>query len=103
MARLTCSFISYSLARTVEITIIIPSLTCPEVNMANPCHIPKAKYPVLYLLHGGWNDYSAWTSYTNIELFAEEHNIAVALFRVRIEPLRTIPAKVSPKRITALS
>ena len=30
-------------------------------------HTPKAKYPVLYLLHGGNNDYSTWLRYTSIE------------------------------------
>lgn len=92
MARFTCSFISYSLARTIEMTVIVPSLTCPETMMPNPCHIPKAKYPVLYLLHGGWNDYTAWTSYTNIEFFAEEHNIAVAIFSGENKTFRNHPS-----------
>lgn len=92
MARFTCSFISYSLARSIEMTVIVPSLTCPETCAPNPCHTPKADYPILYLLHGGWNDFNAWTSYTNIEFFAEEHNIAVAIFSGENQAFKNQPS-----------
>lgn len=83
MAKFQCNVISYTLMRTVDITVIIPSPTIPEaMGMADkkPTHKPKAQYPVLYLLHGFGNNHATWSGYTNVELFAEERNIAVVMF-----------------------
>ena len=61
MAKLVCNFISYALKRTVDITVVLPSVTIPEAmqlpmpgkeNPVPPTHEVKEKYPVLYLLHG---------------------------------------------------
>ena len=60
MAKLVCNFISYALKRTVDITVVLPSVTIPEAmqlpmpgkeNPVPPTHEVKEKYPVLYLLH----------------------------------------------------
>ena len=82
MAKFVCNFISYVLKRTVDITVIIPSPTIPEsmglaLDGTKPSHKKPEKYPVLYLLHGYGNNHAQWTGYTNVELFAEERNIAV--------------------------
>ena len=98
MAKFTCNFISYTLMRTVDITVVIPSVTIPEsmglvsnkevkdVDSATEGmmdkaplakHTKDAKYPVIYLLHGMGNNHAQWTGYTNVELFAEERNIAI--------------------------
>ena len=83
MAKLVCNFISYALKRTVDITVVLPSVTIPEAmqlpmpgkeNPVPPTHEVKEKYPVLYLLHGMGNNHAQWTGYTNVELFAEERN-----------------------------
>lgn len=82
MARFECHVISYVLERTVDITVIIPSVTIPEAmawKEKYPSHIVKEAYPVLYLLHGRGGNHTAWCSYSNIELFAEERNIAVVM------------------------
>ena len=85
MAKFTCNFISYTLKRTVDITVIIPSVTIPEsmgMTLAEgkkPRHQKADKYPVLYLLHGMGNNHAQWTGYTNVELFAEERNMAVVM------------------------
>lgn len=82
MAKFTCNFISYVLTRTVDITVIIPSVTIPEaMNEKNKrvTHNTGHKYPVLYLLHGMGNNHATWTGYSNIELYAEERNIAVVM------------------------
>lgn len=104
MAKFNCNFISYTLTRTVDITVVIPSVTIPEAMAAGPgvldavsendretdrdgipagipfpSHRKKEKYPVLYLLHGMGNNHATWTGYTNIEMFAEERNIAVVM------------------------
>ncbi len=82
MAKLTCSVISYTLLRTVDITVVIPTVTIPGsmgMDGQKPRHTPEYKFPVLYLLHGMGNDHSGWTAYTNVEFFAEERNIAVVM------------------------
>lgn len=83
MAKFTCNFISYTLKRTVDITVVLPTVTIPgSMGMGVPAgemprHTPKEKYPVLYLLHGMGNNHATWTGYTNVEMFAEERQIAV--------------------------
>ena len=82
MAKFNCNFISYTLKRTVDITVVIPTPTIPEslgLSEVKPVHTPKEKYPVLYLLHGFGNNHATWSGYSNVELFAEERNIAVVM------------------------
>jgi len=99
MAKFTCNFISYTLKRTVDITVVVPSVTIPESlgMVADPKvlesldlevdnegvtinrHSKEHKYPVLYMLHGYGNNHATWTGYTNIELYAEERNIAIVM------------------------
>ena len=82
MARFVCNVISYTLGRTVDITVVIPTPTFPEavgLTGVTPKHTPSAPYPVLYLLHGGGNNHATWTGYTNVEFYAEERNIAVVM------------------------
>ncbi|MBD5395485.1 MAG: hypothetical protein HDR23_06710 [Lachnospiraceae bacterium] len=74
MSQCTCNFLSYTLARSVTINVVIPG---PVFSDASPTHIPKAPYPVLYLLHGGWGNENIWLRYTAIERYAEERQIAV--------------------------
>ena len=82
MAKFICNMISYTLQRTVDITVIIPSPTIPEsmgMGPGKPSHVPKADYPVLYLLHGFGNNHATWSGYSNVELYAEEQNLAVVM------------------------
>ena len=66
MAKFECNVISYTLKRTVDITVIIPSVTIPEAmqiempgvrKLEKPTHQIQEKYPVLYLLHGYGNNH----------------------------------------------
>jgi putative tributyrin esterase len=82
MARFVCNVISYTLRRTVDITVIIPTPTFPDaagLTGVTPKHTPSVPYPVLYLLHGGGNNHATWTGYANVEFYAEERNIAVVM------------------------
>jgi len=82
MAKYQVNFISYTLKRAVDITVVVPSVTIPgSMGMGGqkPTHVPKAKYPVLYLLHGFGNNHATWGGYSNVEFFAEERNIAVVM------------------------
>lgn len=80
MANFTCNFISYTMRRAITVNVIIPSITSTEGEVATATHKPRWKYPVLYLLHGYWNDCNSWQSYTSIERYAEERRIAVVTF-----------------------
>ena len=81
MAKVVCNFLSYSLNRAVDITVVLPSVTCPEAmglpGQAKATHQLPAKFPVVYLLHGFANNHAQWTGYTNVELYAEERRIAI--------------------------
>ena len=80
MAKFTCDFISYTLKRTVDITVIVPTVTIPEsmgLTDGKCLHTPDDKYPVLYLFHGMGNNHNTWTGYTKVEMYAEERQIAV--------------------------
>lgn len=82
MARFEVKFISYTLKRSVDLTVVIPSVTVPDsfgMDGKAPSHAVVDKYPVLYLLHGMGNHHGDWSSYSNIEFFAEERNIAVVM------------------------
>ena len=92
MAKFTCNFISYTLQRTVDITVVVPTPTFPEASCwcrrnessesghkKFPIHTSEHKYPVIYLLHGYGNNHATWTDYTNAELYAEERNIALVM------------------------
>lgn len=94
MARFECNVISYVLQRTVDITVVVPSVTIPEALAAlekRPSHTVKEKYPVLYLLHGMGNNHATWCGYSNIEMFAEERNIAVVMISGENKFYRTAP------------
>ena len=81
MAKIQCNVISYTLMRTVDIDIILPSVTIPESMMkqGGVHHDYSQKLPVLYLLHGFGNNHAQWCGYTNVELYAEERQIAVVM------------------------
>lgn len=81
MARMSCNVISYTLKRTVNIEIVLPTVTIPEalMNEGKVHHNYPAPFPVLYLLHGYGNNEKQWTGYSNVELYAEERQIAVVM------------------------
>lgn len=81
MAKIQCNVISYTLQRTVDIDVILPSVTIPEsmFNKGKVHHDYSKKLPVLYLLHGFGNNHAQWCGYTNVELYAEERQIAVVM------------------------
>ena len=79
MANIKVNFLSYTLHRAVDLTVIIPTMCFSEMMQPNPAHIKDAKYPVLYLLHGYGNNHATWNGYTSVELYAEERNMAVVM------------------------
>lgn len=94
MAKFQCNMISYVLNRAVDITVIIPTVTIPEsMGMTGeaPTHVIKEKYPVLYLLHGMGNNHATWNGYSNVELFAEEQQLAVVMISGENKAYRKVP------------
>ena len=81
MAKITCNMISYTLKRTVDLTIVVPTVTIPgSMGPAESLKYQgKPKYPVLYLFHGMGNNHAQWTGYTKLELYAEERNMVVVM------------------------
>ncbi|MGI6238625.1 MAG: alpha/beta hydrolase [Christensenellales bacterium] len=79
MANIKCNFLSYTLRRAVDLTVIVPTICFSEMMEKNAAHKQGARYPVLYLLHGYGNNHATWNGYTSVELFAEERNIAVVM------------------------
>lgn len=80
MARSVTNFYSYVLNRAVDISVVVPSVTCPEslgLTGETPSHQLPAPFPVLYLLHGFGNNHAQWMGYSNVEMYAEERRIAV--------------------------
>lgn len=68
MAFITCNFYSEALGHMQDFYAIIPE------RAENVSEIP-----VLWLLHGLSDDYTAWLRYSQIESYANGHNIAVIM------------------------
>ncbi len=66
MAFITCTFSSSVLQKSTQFNAIIPQ--GKEIGA-----------PVLYLLHGLTDDYTAWARYTSIERYANEAGIVVIM------------------------
>ena len=82
MAKIEMNYLSYSLRRTIDLTIIYPTCVCGEANdfyEKRKSYKELKEYPVLYLLHGMSGDHSTWCNYTSIVRYAEEHNIFVVM------------------------
>lgn len=71
------SFVSYVLRRSVDVNVMIPGLTPDEIMHGASSHKVRAKYPVLYLLHGYWGNADSWLSYSSVSRYAEEYSIAI--------------------------
>jgi len=69
-------------ARTRDLTIDSPSVGTVKVRLLLPVGFasnPTAKYPVLYLLHGGGGEYTDWTSNTHVEAYTANDPVLVAM------------------------
>ena len=77
MALVHLNFSSKYLSGSTDVNIILPDAARteePAVFYRN-----GRKYPVLWLLHGTFGDYSDWLRKTNVELYAEEKNLIVVM------------------------
>lgn len=83
MAQIKVNFMSYTLGYPVNIEMVLPSVSSCDLDPGKDhSHKVKAKYPILYLLHGHGNDAQCWMRYTSVQRYAEEHRIAAVSMSV---------------------
>lgn len=71
-------FSSAYLRRNVSVEIVVPGLTPGDIDRGGRWSDRlKAKYPVIYLLHGYWGNERSWSGFSSMERYAEEHQIAI--------------------------
>lgn len=76
MAFIQCSFYSKVLERTTALNVILPEPEC----VGRIARVDSdGKMPVLYLLHGYFDDYSSWIRKSAIERYAQDKQIAVVM------------------------
>ena len=77
MALLKINFESQYLNNNHEVYIVLPNK--PPKETPAEFYRSGKKYKVLWLLHGTFGDQTDWIRRTNIELYAEEKNLAVVM------------------------
>lgn len=77
MALVHLNFSSKYLSGATDVNVILPDLT----RGTEPAEFYGSgkKYPVLWLLHGTFGDYTDWVRKTNVELYAAEKNLIVVM------------------------
>ena len=73
MALIRCDFFAESIDQGTSMTVVLPQA---EGGVAEPP-------PVLYLLHGLGDNDTAWTRFTSIERYADDHGLAVVMPQVQ--------------------
>ena len=77
MALLHLNFQSRYLNANTDVNVVLPDL--PFGASPKEFYESGKKYPVVYLLHGTFQDYSDWVRKTKIELYACERNVIVVM------------------------
>lgn len=80
MALVQLSFKSKALMLQTPVNILLPvGMNTIDAETINDYSYEFKRFPVLYLLHGGTDDYSSWLRLSSIERYAEEKGIAVVM------------------------
>lgn len=84
MALFHCNFFSQTLFQNTNMYVIVPTPDSDELlnNKKTEYFKPGKKYQTLYLLHGGFGDYSDWVRFTSIEKYAQENKVAIVMASV---------------------
>ncbi len=77
MAFFDCHFFSDVLGLSCSAYVLLPQPATRQIGMTGGAR--RARYPVLYLLHGLSDDHTIWMRRTAIERYAAEKNIAVVM------------------------
>ena len=78
MAVLTSRFNSRKLSLSTAVRIILPTGFAPDSDYQT-YYQEKEPLPVLWLLHGGSDNYTDWHSCTLVQLLAEQYGYAVVM------------------------
>jgi diacylglycerol O-acyltransferase/trehalose O-mycolyltransferase len=68
--------------RVVDLSIASPAVGDQHVRLILPAtweQHPAARWPVLYLLHGRWDDYGSWTRETDVVELTADHDLLVVM------------------------
>ncbi|MBP5281545.1 MAG: acetylesterase [Lachnospiraceae bacterium] len=78
MALIQINYLSRALFRTVPVNVILP---VDKIDYMTGNYLMKEgqKFKTLYLLHGLLGNYTDWVSFTRIQRWAEEKNLAVVM------------------------
>jgi len=68
------NFLSEVLQVHCEMNVLLPQRSLAEARGRR-----KAKYPTLYLLHGDFDDHTAWGRWTSVERYAEAYDLVVVM------------------------
>lgn len=81
MAFMQVNFFSPTLCFATDINVFVPTPNSDEIlnGKKSDYYHPGARFQVLYLLHGGYGDYSDWMRLTSIERYAQDHKLAVVM------------------------
>ena len=77
MALLHLNFESQFLNNNTDVNVILPDK--PRKLTPGEFYGGGVKYPVLWLLHGTFGDYTDWIRKSNIELYAAERDVVVVM------------------------
>ena len=77
MALVHLNFNSKYLSGNTDVNILLPD--CSGKQEPDAFYGSGKKYPVLWLLHGTFGDYSDWLRKSNVELYAAEKNLMVVM------------------------
>ncbi len=82
MALIHCNFISQALRKQTAVTVVIPTYELSfdgwDLQEAPPM-TGQEKFRTLYLYHGWSDDSTCWQRFTNIERYAQQHQMAVVM------------------------
>lgn len=81
MSLFECKIFSKEIGGNVSVNVILPLPESSDLFREIPNDYPTRgqKYQTLYLLHGGYGDYSDWQRYTRVETYAKDHMLAVVM------------------------
>jgi S-formylglutathione hydrolase FrmB len=82
MSRFQCSFQSHALHLPITITVVLPYPVFDPRSLnesLDDIYEPGAKFRTLYLFHGAFADANSWSLCTRVEVYAEQHGLAVVM------------------------
>lgn len=77
MALVHLNFQSKYLAGNTDVNLLLPDL--PRTEEPGAFYASGKKFPVLWLLHGTFGDYTDWLRKSNVELYACEKDLIVVM------------------------